>query len=65
MCEVKMGSINLRRIRQNRWAGDTIGDTIKLQACGCPAYFGDRDYDNVLVLVSLWGFDLATPIEIA
>ena len=59
------GSINLieyKGSRGVRFHGDTLRDSLNLRDCGCPMYFGEEEYDEVLRKVSVMGFDLAVPI---
>lgn len=57
--------IHLRRVPYavDKWGPDTWEDHMVLKSCGCPAYFFDSEYDEVLGKVSEFGFWLVTFIK--
>lgn len=52
--------INLRRMKNGRFAGDEVEDKDNLILCNCPIYFDEREFPEILKKVSFYGFGLRT-----
>jgi hypothetical protein len=52
--------INIRRMENGRYVGNEPEDKQRLMLCGCPVYFDEHEFNDILKAVSFRGFGLRT-----